>query len=248
SQAVLRDFAQRKGITYPMLSDPESKVIRAFGILNPTVPPGPYFGVPYPGLFLIDERGVVKSKYFEDDYKERYTAGDILTHEFGADGVGATVLETPHLKLTWSASDSALQPGARTALILTVEPKPGMHLYAPGIEGGYIPIDWRMAESKAWTAQAAAYPPAKRLRLEAIHETVPVYDSRIRLLRDITLVQQNLLDPLLAPGRMLTVEGEFRYQACDAKVCYTPRTVPLKWTFRIGQLDRQRVPDALQRK
>jgi hypothetical protein len=36
----LRDFADRRHITFPMLSDAESKIIRALGILNETVPPG----------------------------------------------------------------------------------------------------------------------------------------------------------------------------------------------------------------
>ena len=50
SEAVLRDFAQRKGITYPMLSDPQSKVIRAFDILNPTVPHRSYWYLKKYGL------------------------------------------------------------------------------------------------------------------------------------------------------------------------------------------------------
>ena len=29
---VLREFANRRGITYPMLSDPDSAIIRAFGL------------------------------------------------------------------------------------------------------------------------------------------------------------------------------------------------------------------------
>ncbi|HUG82174.1 MAG TPA: peroxiredoxin family protein, partial [Bryobacterales bacterium] len=38
SPEILRHFAARAGISYPLLSDPDSKVIRAFGILNKTVP------------------------------------------------------------------------------------------------------------------------------------------------------------------------------------------------------------------
>jgi peroxiredoxin len=40
SPAVLKHFAERRGITYPLLSDEGSRVIRAFGILNETIPPG----------------------------------------------------------------------------------------------------------------------------------------------------------------------------------------------------------------
>jgi hypothetical protein len=79
--AVLIEFATRKGITYPLLSDPESKVIRAFGILNEQFQPSQIpFGVPYPGTCIIDERGIVRRRFFETDYTERYTAASILVH------------------------------------------------------------------------------------------------------------------------------------------------------------------------
>jgi len=36
---ALQDFAQAHGISYTLLSDPESKVIRSFGILNTLIDP-----------------------------------------------------------------------------------------------------------------------------------------------------------------------------------------------------------------
>ncbi len=84
SVEMLRNFAERKGLAYPLLSDPESKVIRAFGILNENFPrDNAWYGAPYPGTYILDERGVVKAKYFEDDHRERYTAASILFHELG---------------------------------------------------------------------------------------------------------------------------------------------------------------------
>jgi hypothetical protein len=247
SAAILKDFAERKKIAYPMLSDPESKVIKAFGILNTNMEPGTMaYGVPFPGMYIIDARGVVKAKYFEDDHRERFTTADVLTREFGGEGAARTTVETPHLKLTWSASDAGMMPGARTALILDLELKKRMHVYAPGVQGGYIAIDWKISESKGWMAQLAVYPPSKMLHLKVIKETVPVYEGRVRLLRDLTIGQQAALGPLLGPDRNLTVEGSFHYQACDAKECYQPKTIPLKWTFHIDPLDSQRAPAALQ--
>src|ERR1022692_867047 len=97
SAALLKNFADRKGINYPLLSDPDSKVIRAFGILNDNVPKDqPVFGIPFPGLYLIDRRGVVEAKYFEDDHRERFTAASVLVHEFNQDGAAKTTVETPH--------------------------------------------------------------------------------------------------------------------------------------------------------
>ncbi len=59
SQAILKDFSERKGITCPMLSDIDSKIIHAFGILNPE---GKGFaaGIPYPGIYLISPAAAIR--------------------------------------------------------------------------------------------------------------------------------------------------------------------------------------------
>ncbi|MEI4878535.1 hypothetical protein, partial [Klebsiella pneumoniae] len=82
------------------------------------------------------------------------------------------------------------------------------------------------------------------LHLKVIKETVPVYEGHIRLLRDVIIGQDAALAPLLGPDRTLTVEGSFRYQACDEKECYPPKSIPLKWTVHVDALDRQRAPAA----
>ncbi len=249
SAAMLKSFAERKGIDYPLLSDPDSKIIRAFGILNDNVPKDlPQFGIPFPGLYLLNRRGVVTAKYFEDDHRERYTAASVLVHEFNQDGTAKTTVETPHLKLSYSASDTTLSAGGTAALILDIEFKPGMHVYAPGVSSDYIPIDWKEPESKGWIAGPVVYPASKKLRLEAIHETVPVFEGHFRLVRDLTVGQPAETGPLLDANGELAVEGAFKYQACDARECYPPKSIPLKWGFRIEKLDSQRGPAELQRK
>lgn len=241
SPSLLKNFAARKGITYPLLSDPDSKVIRAFGILNDNFHPGqlPY-GVPFPGMYIVDEHGIVRGKYFENDYTERDTAASILVRQFGVSGAEKTELETRHLKLISSASDATVWPGNRVTLTLDLDLKPGMHVYAPGVTGGYIAVEWKMSESPSWRALAVAWPASRMLHLPVIQETVPVYESRVRLTRDLTFGQP------VAPGPLIA-EGAFRYQACDDKACYPPQTIPLKWTFHVERLDSQRAPRELQR-
>ena len=43
------------------------------------------------------------------------------------------------------------------------------------------------------------------------------------------------------------IEGTFRYQACDDKECYIPKTLQLTWMFKVGQLETDRVPLELRR-
>ena len=86
------------------------------------------------------------------------------------------------------------------------------------------------------------------MRLEAIHETVPVYERQFRLLDTITLGGAQQIEPLLDANRNLTIQGDLRYQACDDHECFVPETVRLKWTVHVLPFDRTRVPDWLRRK
>jgi hypothetical protein len=105
-----------------------------------------------------------------------------------------------------------------------------------------------MPESKGWLAQPVSYPASRKLNLPVIHETVPVYEGHVRIIRDLTIGQQPEVAPLLDADRKLGVAGTFRYQACDEKECYPPQNIPLKWTFRIDKLDSQRAPVEMQRR
>ncbi len=241
SAAVLKSFADRKGITFPLLSDTDSRIIRAYGILNEEAPKGPFYGIPHPGTYILDPRGVVVEKYFEEDYTQRYTASAILAKDFGA-GVGKahSTVDAKHLRISTSAGTEVVHIGQRIVLALDIDLPPGVHVYAPGVQG-YIPIDFGIAESTAIAAHPAVYPASKSLLMKAINETVPVYTGQIRVLRDVTIAKGT------PPGELL-VEGKFRYQACDDKECFLPETVPLKWVLRVEALDRQRAPAELQRK
>jgi hypothetical protein len=249
SAVVLRNFADRKGIHFPLLSDPDSRLIRELNILNDTVPKdSAFFGIPYPGSFLVDAKGVIVAKYFQDDFRERYTSADILVHEFGATPDSAkTEVEGRQLTLTAAASNSMVAPGQRVALALAIDLKPNMHVYAPGVEG-YIAIDWKMKDSESAAAGEVKFPPSEKLYLKAIDETVPVFRGQFRLARDIVIGPEAKLKPLVDAAGNFTVEGTLRYQACDDRLCYIPQELPLKWTFQYESFDRQRVPTELQRK
>jgi AhpC/TSA family/Disulphide bond corrector protein DsbC len=250
SVAILKNFAQRRGITFPLLSDPESKIIRTFGILNESAPKNsPFFGIPYPGTYLVDARGVVLSKYFIDDFRERDTAGEILVRQFGIHTEEAQAsADNKYFQISTSASNGVVHQGQHVSLIVDLNLKPKMHVYAPGVQGGYIPIEWTITGNPALKASSVQYPKPQVLRLEAIKETVPVYLGRFRLVREIVIGSDAQVQPLLTGGNKLEIKGALRYQVCDDRECYLPATLPLKWSLKFEPLDRQRVPPDLQHK
>jgi peroxiredoxin len=74
---VLAKFAGKRDITFPLLSDPDSKVIVAYGLLNKEAK-GKTKGIPYPGTFLIDKDGVIRAKLFLDGYRQRHSTEELL--------------------------------------------------------------------------------------------------------------------------------------------------------------------------
>ena len=68
----LKAFDDRYQISFPMLSDKDSEIIKAFDLINPEYDQDHFaHGVPYPGVFVIYPDKTVGAKYFEDGYKER---------------------------------------------------------------------------------------------------------------------------------------------------------------------------------
>jgi hypothetical protein len=246
---TLKFFSDRVGIGYPLLSDPDSEVIQAFGVLNTSVPKDHQnYGIPNPGEFLINPDRTVRAKFFEESFRDRFTGGQILVTELGVAAGGATTtIETAHLKATTWASDAIVRGGNRLALGIDVELKPKMHVYAPGVEG-YIAIDWPMEEAAGVRVMPVSYPESKRLEMPAIQEVVPVYEGSLRLVRDVHIGQPDEVAALLDAQGRFTLRGKLRYQACDDKVCYLPQTLELSWTLQFEQHDRTRAPEALRRK
>ena len=78
--AQMKKFAQKNAISYPLLSDSGSKVIRELGLLNEAMPSDSrYFGVPHPGVFLLDDSRRIRGKFAEEDYRKRPLMSDLLT-------------------------------------------------------------------------------------------------------------------------------------------------------------------------
>lgn len=246
---VLNAFAARAGVSYPMLSDPESKIIRDFGILNESMPKGPFYGVPHPGVYIIDAKGVVLKKFFEDNYRERYTASSMLFRTAPqALRDGWTEVETRHLKLRYRASDSSVNGGMTVTLALEVALKPKMHVYAPSVGGGYIPVQWTINNQSAWKALEPEWPPAKTLHLKAINESLPVFEKTFTITRDLTFAQQKELFAAAGESKQIALSTTFRYQACDDRECHPPLNLPIEFNFTPQPHDSTRVPETLRRR
>jgi len=250
SPAILKDFAERHNIEFPLLADPNSALIRSFRVLNSEAK-GMTKGMAYPGFFYIDTNGVIREKYFTPKYTDRLTANNVIAKLFPE--LSAEVTENvtaPHLQLTLEQSDRSVIPGGRVSLIAEIELPPDVHVYSPGVQG-YKPIQLTLQELPGIELQPVLYPSSKVLYLEAIREHVPVFEGKFRISQDLTVTPSRTADGLrsvFSKERTISITGELKYQACDETVCYPPTSVPVKWELQILPLDLKRSPEAIRHK
>ena len=134
--AVLADFSVRRGISFPLLSDQGSVVIKRYGLLNTTVAPdNSTYGIPFPGTFIVNAKGVVTSRSFEAAYQERNTMTSILVKLGATLDVAATAIDAAHLSLTTYLTDQVAAPGTHFSAVVDATPAARVHVYAPGVNG-----------------------------------------------------------------------------------------------------------------
>jgi hypothetical protein len=238
--AVLADFAGRRGIEYPLLSDEGSAVIKRYGILNTTVDPNDdNFGYPFPGTFMLNRQGDVTSRFFEAGFQERNSVASILIRLGNQVNVPATEVTSPYLDITSYATDQIAAPGTHLSLVLDITPGDNIHVYAPGVVG-YRPIALTLDLQPGVLIRGAQYPESEDYYFEPLDEHVQVYQSPFRIVQDVTIDPSREGQAALGDATSLTVTGTLNYQACDDKICYNPQTVPLSWTVELRPLDRER--------
>src|SRR6266478_6652634 len=239
-ESVLADFSARRGITFPLLSDPGSETIKRYGILNTTVDSNsPLYGYPFPGTFIVDRQGVVTSRVFEEAYQERDTVSSILVRLGQQIGVHATKIAGAHVTVTSYATDDVAAQGTHFSLVLDVTPGPRVHVYAPGASD-YKPVAISVQPQPGLVLKAPQYPKSEDYFFKPLKEHVPVYQRPFRIVQDVMLDPSREGSTALKDVTSLRIAGRFEYQACDDTVCFTPQSLPLSWTVAVKPLDRER--------
>lgn len=72
STKTLNNFTHEHTLKYPLLSDQAANTIKAYDILNQDYSMGDeHYGIPYPGVVIINSNGKVSDKYFFKGFRKR---------------------------------------------------------------------------------------------------------------------------------------------------------------------------------
>jgi len=79
SVELLKTVQEDQGIAFPMLHDEDVTHVNALGIRNLEYEPGHrVYGIPYPGILLIDREGIIRAKFAEESYRDRPDFANVL--------------------------------------------------------------------------------------------------------------------------------------------------------------------------
>ncbi len=227
SVETLAAFADKRGITYPLLSDEGSHTIRALGLLNEEhlVEQHAFYGiatrdeqkgVAYPGTFVLDEQGIVSEKRFEQSYRVRPTAGLFEEYALGSSQDLPSVVATkPGDGLTvraWTDS-STYRPYQQVRLHVELALERGMHVYAPPVPDGYTALLLQVEPLEGLGVGQPEMPRPRPFTVEGLDERFFVYDGTIRAMIPLGFTK-NLGATVVAV--------QIAYQTCTPTTCFPP--------------------------
>jgi hypothetical protein len=140
--------------------------------------------------------------------------------------------------MTTYASDPAVAPGNRFTLAMSVVPRPGMHVYAPGASN-YRVATVTIAAQPFVRILPMRYPASATYYFAPLNERVPVYQKPFTLLQEVVLEGTPQAQAALKGKDSITLTGTFDYQACDDTICFNPASVPLSWSLALRPILRE---------
>lgn len=226
SQEILRDFTENHKIHYPLLSDRDSTVIRAFGIFNYNMAPDlRSYGVPHPGEYLVAPDGIIIRKYFVENYQHRVTGSAVALREFGAQAANAvtTVLSGGPVTVQVIFPSPTAFAGQELSFLAKFHLDPGWHIYGNPLPPGYTATSLLIEDPRV-LRQSFQFPPPQILHLPALDETLQVYSGVFEGIGSVLLKF-----PL--PNGELALAGRLSFQACSDSTCEVP--VEIAFTLAI---------------
>ena len=229
-------------------------MIRKFGILNTLISPDDpeqaagrsFYGVPFPGVYVTDENGVVTEKFFHRHYATRESAGAIRDSALGEilarHEAPAIELGTDQVQVSAFLSDTALKFETQSKVYVRFELEDGLHIYGRPLPDGYIASEATISDTRGLRVGATQYPMTTPREFPELGVSLSVYERIVDVAIPITPNAE-----LFNPGNQdqpkeLVIPVSVLFQVCSESICYTPRTETLSLSLPVEPLLRPGAP------
>ena len=135
--------------------------------------------------------------------------------------------QPPRAQVAPISETDTIAAGSETRLALTVSLPPALHVQSDQPrDPSLIPTVLTVEAPEGVRVSNLIYPHPEDFLLEGEKVPLLVFDNEFVVGATITV------DESVAVGD-LTIPGRFRYQACDDKMCFQPRTERFEWNVRV---------------
>ncbi len=242
---MLRDFAERQRIPFPLLSDVDSEVIRRYGVLNDQLDEsdGMLYGIPYPGVFVTDEHGVVITKIFHDSYKKRDSPELLIDAALGRVQLDAAAPKAtggePSVRITAAVHGGrgTIRQGIRRELVVRFELDDGLHIYGEPVPDGMLATSVEVAGPPGLIVEEPILPPTSALRLDELGVDLQVWSGVVDIRVPFYAVGELASEVRPLDAETASIEVTVRYQACDDRTCLLPKTERLSLELPLDVID-----------
>ncbi len=251
TQEQLRNFADRQRISYPLLSDLGSVVIKRFGILNTLISPDEpghrWYGIPYPGTYVTDESGAVTRKFFNQHHAIRESGETILDQLLGRvvdPGASPRVsLSDDDIEVTVFLREPNLKLEVVSMIYCRIKLPDGLHIYAEPVPDGFIATRVEIPPTRGLRVGAAIYPGSETYEMAALDLQFRVFTGTVDIAIPVTLTSELVKLGHAREVDSIPIAVNLTYQACNDAMCLPPRTVQARLEAPLGDVI---VPDGIQ--
>lgn len=141
---------------------------------------------------------------------------------------GSASAQPPRATVTPLVEAESVAPGATTRVALSVALPPKLHVQSDKPrDPSLIPTVLTLEAPEGVRVASLIYPHPTDFTLEGQDEPLAVFEHKFVVGAELELDSSVAAGELIIPGRL-------RYQACDDKVCFQPRTERVEWRVRVA--------------
>ena len=212
-------------------------MIKRFGILNTTIAPDDpaisratdrgFYGLPFPGVYVVDREGRVTEKFFHRHYATRTSAGTIRNSAIGriltSHEVPTAQLGDEHVKVSAFLADESLRFEYESTLYVRFEVADGFHIYGNPLPEGFIASTAEIAPTRGVRIGEPSYPRTSPREFPKLGVTLNVYEGVADVAIPVLLNSEILDWPIQDKPTEIELPIEVLYQACSETVCFVPK-------------------------
>ena len=143
----------------------------------------------------------------------------LITAGIGA--AGAQSFSGFHAASVLPSSTVTLEPGGQVVVPVAVRIRSGFHVNSDKPADVYLIPTQLTWDNEVLELQDIEYPPAELVEYKHSDKPLSVYSGKF-------VIRSSFGVPAQIPDHLTELTGKLRYQACNDKACFPPKTLPIR--------------------